>query len=143
VGAAVDTSGLERLAWEFDHGAGSTSHRAREFAKLFPSELAKVRRQVYRQVGLLPVPVGGSAAKGLRGGYFMSRLGDGTLGYLQRRTDDCLQASSTQRAMSVEIDGKRVPLTPQGIERAQGEGKEVGKKLTEAVRAAVDNAGGG
>jgi hypothetical protein len=40
--------GLERLAQEFDGGALST----REFCKLFPAELAKVRRQVYRELGL-------------------------------------------------------------------------------------------
>jgi hypothetical protein len=89
----VDTSGLERLAHEWEHGAGSQSDRTREFCRRFPAEVAKVRRQVYRQAGLLAVPVNGSAVKGLKAGYFMSRLRDGTLGYLQRRTDDCLQAS--------------------------------------------------
>jgi hypothetical protein len=89
----VDTSGLERVCAELENG--TDPDRVREFCKLFPSELAKVRRQVYRDAGLRlhPVPVNGSQAKGLKLGYFMTPLHDGTLGYFQRRTDDCLQAA--------------------------------------------------
>jgi hypothetical protein len=47
---------------------------------------------------------------------------------------------STQRSMSIEIDGKRVPLSPEGLERAQSSTEGVGKKLVEAVRTAVDGA---
>jgi hypothetical protein len=32
-------------------------------------------------------------ARGLKSGYFMKRLRDGSLGYLQRRGDDCIQAA--------------------------------------------------
>jgi hypothetical protein len=45
-------------------------------------------------------------------------------------------------AASIEVDGKRVPLTPEGIERAQRDGGEVGKKMLEAVRAAVEDTNG-
>jgi hypothetical protein len=48
--------------------------------------------------------------------------------------------AAKQASMSIEIDGRRVPLTPASIERAQGEKGEVGKKLVEAVRAAVEHA---
>jgi len=48
----------------------------------------------------------------------------------------------TQRGMSVEIDGKRVPLSAEGLERARGENKEVGKKIAGAVRSAVERATG-
>jgi hypothetical protein len=85
--------GLERLAEDFDNGPGTIGERARRFGRAYPGELAKVRRQVYRPAGLLPVPVNGSAQRGLKSGYFAARLRDGSLGYLQRRTDDCLQAA--------------------------------------------------
>ena len=88
-----DMSGVERIVDEYENGPGSLNERTRQLCKVFPSELAKVRRQVYRHVGLLPVPVNGSPTKGLKSGYFSTRLRDGTLGYLQRRTDDCLQAA--------------------------------------------------
>jgi hypothetical protein len=43
---------------------------------------------------------------------------------------------------SIEVDGQRVPLSPEGIERAQREGVQVGKGLADAVRAAVEHADG-
>lgn len=46
----------------------------------------------------------------------------------------------SERAMSISIDGQRVPLSPEGLERAQNDKGEVGKKLVEAVRAEVDRA---
>jgi hypothetical protein len=84
----VDMSGLDRLVREFESGDVSPSDRVRRFAKLFPPELAKVRRQV----GMQPVIVNGSRARGLKAGFFQMRLHDGTTGYLQRRTDDCVTA---------------------------------------------------
>jgi hypothetical protein len=47
VSPAVDMSGVERLAHDWESGAATTG----EFCKRFPSEVAKVRRQVYRQAG--------------------------------------------------------------------------------------------
>jgi hypothetical protein len=41
---------------------------------------------------------------------------------------------------SIEVDGQRVPLGAEGLERAQGEKGEVGRKLVEAVREAVGRA---
>jgi hypothetical protein len=105
----VDTSGIERLADDLDHGAGSVSDRARRFCRLYPSEVAKLRRQVRKvhpQVDLQPVPVNGSGPRGLRAGYFATRLRDGSLGYLQRRTDDCLQAAI---ATCLQIPPHEVP----------------------------------
>jgi hypothetical protein len=104
--STVDMGGLDRLTNEWEHGTGSMGERTREFCRLFPSELAKVRRQVYRPFGLMPVPVNGSTAKGLKAGYFMTRLRDGTQGYLQRRTDDCLQAAI---ASCLQIPPHQVP----------------------------------
>lgn len=46
-------------------------------------------------------------------------------------------------AASIEVDGKRVPLSREGIERAQRDGAQVGTGLAEAVRAAVEHADGG
>jgi hypothetical protein len=50
------------------------------------------------------------------------------------------EAGQTKRSMSIEIDGQRVPLTPEGIERAQAEHGNVGEKLVESVRQAVERA---
>jgi hypothetical protein len=38
---------------------------------------------------------------------------------------------------SIEIDGQRVPLNPERIERDQGNKDEVGKQTIEAVRVAL------
>ena len=77
--AAVDLSGINRLAHSLDHGRGSFSDRVREFHRLFPVEVANLRRQVYELqhpwVDLRPVPVGGSTARGVKAGYYMTRLG--------------------------------------------------------------------
>jgi hypothetical protein len=43
-------------------------------------------------------------------------------------------------AVSVEVDGQRVPLTREGIERAQRSTPELGEKIAGAVRTAVDRA---
>src|ERR1019366_10688277 len=93
----LDTSNLERIAAELDHGSGSRNERVREFCQRFPVELANVRRQVYQsagqQAGLHPVPINGSIRQGLNQGYYSTPLHDGTRGFLQRRTDDCDAAS--------------------------------------------------
>jgi hypothetical protein len=89
---ALDISGMERVAHDLEHGPGSKSERLLRFSERWPSEMAKFRRQAYRQIGLLPVPVNGSVMRGLKAGYFATRLRDGSLGYMQRRVDDCLQA---------------------------------------------------
>jgi hypothetical protein len=101
-----DISGVERIVDQYENGPGDLSERTRQFCKVFPSELAKVRRQIYRHAGLLPVPVNGSPMKGLKAGYFATRLRDGSLGYLQRRTDDCLQAAL---ASCLQIPAHLVP----------------------------------
>jgi hypothetical protein len=51
-----------------------------------------------------------------------------------------MDAGGTGGRASIEIDGQRVPLSPEGIGRAGGNTEEVGKKLVEAVRAALDRA---
>jgi hypothetical protein len=47
---------------------------------------------------------------------------------------------STSKAASIVVDGKRVPLTRDGIERAQAQHGNVGEKLAEGVRQAVERA---
>jgi hypothetical protein len=42
---------------------------------------------------LYPVEVDGSPTRGIKLGYFKTPLIDGTVGYFQRRIDDCVQAS--------------------------------------------------
>src|SRR5579862_7033844 len=63
--------------------------RIREFFRRHPPALADLRRAA----GVRPVAVRGSAAYGLQLGYFEARLRDGSTGYFQRRTDDCMQAA--------------------------------------------------
>jgi hypothetical protein len=41
---------------------------------------------------------------------------------------------------AIVIHEQRVPLSPEGLERAQNDKGEVGKKLVEAVRVEVDRA---
>lgn len=69
------------------------SEQRERFYRRYAPAVAEVRRAHYRQARMVPVPVNGSTTRGLDQGYFATRLGDGTLGYLQRRTDDCLQAA--------------------------------------------------
>ena len=54
-----------------------------------------------------------------------------------------LGKGATERTMSIEVDGQRVPLTTEGIERAQRNTPELGKKIAGAVREAVDRATNG
>jgi hypothetical protein len=81
-------SGLDRVVREFESGDLNPFEQTRKFAREFPPELAKVRRQA----GMQPVAINGSRSGGLKAGYFQIRLRDGTIGYFQRRTDDCVQA---------------------------------------------------
>jgi hypothetical protein len=41
---------------------------------------------------------------------------------------------------SIEINGQRIPLTPEGLKKAQAEHGNVGEKLAESVRQAVERA---
>jgi hypothetical protein len=45
-----------------------------------------------------------------------------------------------QKTLSIEVDGQRVPLNREGIERAQRNTPELGRKIAGAVREAVDRA---
>ncbi len=51
-----------------------------------------------------------------------------------------METVRVQTAMSIEVDGQRVMLTREGIERAQRDTPELGKKIAGAVRAAVNRA---
>jgi len=95
----VNMSGLDRLFNEASNGALNPYDTMRKFSSEFPQELAKVRGQVAirgrsspRTGSLYPVEVDGSPTRGLKLGYFKTPLRDGTDGYFQRRTDDCVQA---------------------------------------------------
>jgi len=92
-------SALKRLVAEAESGALNPYEATRRFASEFPQELAKVRGQVavrsrgqMRSGGLYPVEIDGSPTRGLKQGFFQTPLRDGTVGYFQRRTDDCVQA---------------------------------------------------
>jgi hypothetical protein len=97
----VDPSGLQRLYAELD-AAGYTVAAARTFARDYPRELAKFRRQAR----LRPVKVNGKRGVGRKMGHFEVVLRDGTVGYLQRRHDDCVQASI---ASLLQMPPHRVP----------------------------------
>ena len=95
----VNMKGLERLLSDVESGALNPHEAMRKFSSEFPRELAKVRGQVAIRTrsrplagGLYPVEVDGSPTRGLKMGYFKTPLRDGTDGYFQRRTDDCVQA---------------------------------------------------
>lgn len=83
--AVVDTSAIERLVAGAETGAVDGIEK---FVQQMPRELAKIRRQV----GMTPVAINGSRRQGAKLGYFQATLRDGTRGYFQRRTDDCIQA---------------------------------------------------
>jgi hypothetical protein len=46
----------------------------------------------------------------------------------------------TSTGTSIEIDGQRVPLNQAGLERAQAKHGNVGEKIVESVRQAVEQA---
>jgi hypothetical protein len=77
--------------------------KAEEWCTRFPGEIAKFRGQL----GMQPVPINGSPKQGLQAGYFQMPLRDGTTGYFQRGTDDCLQASI---ASCVQVKPHLVPV---------------------------------
>ena len=89
----VDTSPIIRLYDEME-AAGFSAEAGQVLIREYPRELAKLRRQAM----LRPVPVNGNRALGRRQGYFETVLRDGTLGYFQRRLDDCFQASMASLA---------------------------------------------
>jgi hypothetical protein len=95
--------------------------KTEEWITQFPAEPAKVRRQL----GITPVPVNGNRKRGHKSGYFQLPLRDGTVGYFQRRTDDCFQVAiascvqiSPHRVPDLRIDEQRmVDMEPEEIER--------------------------
>ncbi|HWF31181.1 MAG TPA: hypothetical protein VG188_01345 [Solirubrobacteraceae bacterium] len=89
-----------------ENGAGSEHERLRQFNADVQQTLATLRRRYHREMHLLPVPIGGSTDKGSRAGYYAMRLRDGSLGYVQRRADDCLQAAI---ASCLQIPMHQVP----------------------------------
>jgi hypothetical protein len=68
-----------------------------------PGAIAKFRGQR----GMRPVPINGSPKQGRQAGYFQMSLRDGTTGYFQRGTDDCLQAAI---ASCVQVKPHLVPV---------------------------------
>jgi hypothetical protein len=84
----LDISRLASIANKIDN-AGYTPQAVRQFTADYPRELANLRRKARMR----PVAVGGSRAVGSKLGYFETTLRDGTIGYFQRRTDDCVQAA--------------------------------------------------
>ncbi len=89
---------LERIAAELDDGPGAYEDRSRVFCATYPAALAEVRRQIcsdpsqdkLRQSFRLD-SLSGSPRGELP--FYATTLRDGTLGFLQRRIDDCLQAA--------------------------------------------------
>jgi hypothetical protein len=140
---------LESLREDLDDGPGSWDERVERFTKAYPRALADVRRTLYRHAGMFPVPiravtswrylpadvaptranlvpVGRAAVKGLNAGYFATHLWDGTLGYFQRRQDDCLQAaiaSLVQAPMHEVPDLQINKLIASGIDPGELEAK--------------------
>ena len=89
----VALSPLHRLVDNLENGAGSDLERLNRFNAQVQGVLVTLRRRYHREMGLYPVPINGNVAQGLRAGYYAMRLRDGSLGYVQRRADDCLQAA--------------------------------------------------
>jgi hypothetical protein len=102
----VDLSPLHRLVDDLENGAGSENERLRRFNAEVHGVLVTLRRRHHREMRLLPVRVDGSMARGLRAGYYAMRLRDGSLGYVQRRADDCFQAAI---ASCLQIPMHKVP----------------------------------
>jgi len=115
----VDLSPLHRLVDNMENGDGSEHDRLRQFNSDVPGTLVTLRRRHHRQMGLLPVPINGSVPAGMRAGYYAMRLRDGSLGYVQRRADDCFQAAI---ASCLQIPMHQVPDVQ--INRQLDAGKE-------------------
>lgn len=84
-----DRQRFQELLGSVERGEGLTPDELAEATRLYPRMVATTRRKAR----LEPVRVAGSRERGRDLGYFQTRLRDGTLGYSQRRTDDCLQAA--------------------------------------------------
>lgn len=84
---AIDWSGMRKLYAEM--AATSGDELLALIRTRYPDELKRLRQQAR----LTPVAVDGSRTLGRQHGYFETRLPDGTIGYYQRRADDCLQAA--------------------------------------------------
>lgn len=113
----VLVAAIEELFAEVERGepdgAGSLDVR------LWPL-VADLRRGVYaykNKAGLLPVPIFGSRERGLRAGYFASRLRDGSWGFYQRRADDCLRAAL---ATLLRVPMPKVPDAHRAKQLAEG-----------------------
>lgn len=120
----TDFSGITRIYKEAE-AAGYAEDAVRRLLVQYPRELAKVRRECR----LRPVPVSGNRALGRRMGYFETLLSDGTLGYFQRRTDDCAQAAiATLIQMSID----QVPDTQ--LDKQLLEGKDSDRIIETVAR---------
>lgn len=92
-------SEMEHIAVELDDGPGTYETRVRVFSARYPAALAEVRRQIcsdpaqakLRQAFRLHLVASKSPWVGFP--FYMTELRDGTVGFLQRRIDDCLQAA--------------------------------------------------
>lgn len=91
--AGFDAAPLHELVDMLEYGNGDRRAREVEYHRRIGPVLANIRRGGYREMGLEPVPVAGSTARGRRHSYYQATLPDGTVGYVQRRADDCLQAA--------------------------------------------------
>lgn len=84
----IDLSAFQRVLDKFQSEYVHIDE-AWDLSREYQRELANLRRQAM----LAPVPVNGNRALGRRMGYFCARARDGGIGYMMRRTDDCLQAA--------------------------------------------------
>jgi hypothetical protein len=104
--AAIDE--VESIANELDDGPGDYAERAQLFCTRYPVALAEVRRQICSdplraklRLALRLHPVDDprcpnwltTIAMRDRFPFYMTELRDGTVGFLQRRVDDCFQAA--------------------------------------------------
>jgi len=112
----INPAGLKKLYDELE-AANCSEGALAEFSARYPRELAKLRQQAK----LRPVPVDGNRFLGRRMAYFETTLRDGTVGYFQRRTDDCLQASI---ATLLQVPMDQVPDLRFDKQRAAGKEPE-------------------
>jgi hypothetical protein len=94
---------VARIASELDDGPGEYEERAQLFCARYPTALNEVRRQICSdpvqaklRLALRLHPVSDNRGLGFRGSgfpFYMTDLRDGTVGFLQRRVDDCYQAA--------------------------------------------------
>jgi hypothetical protein len=91
-------SEMERIAAELDDGPGVYEARLRVFCARYPPALDEVRRQICSdpahaklQLAFRLYPV--TSKSPVRFPFYMTELRDGTVGFLQRRIDDCLAAA--------------------------------------------------